>query len=119
VDFNIPGLDRGAAVASFAGAIAYLCTRDKLPAVRALGYLVAGTVCAMYVGPAVVEYLGTVGYAIGKKTEYGIIFCIGVGGIWIINAIVTAFEAAGRRVSKAIGTVADRLLGVKNKGGDK
>jgi hypothetical protein len=71
------------------------------------------------VGPAIVEYGGNVGYTIGKKQEYGIIFCVGVGGIWIINGIVGALEAASRRVGKAAGTWVDRVLGIKGKGGDK
>jgi predicted MFS family arabinose efflux permease len=108
-EFDVPGVDRGLLVASFAGAVAYLCTKDKLPFVRAAAYVFAGTAAAVYIGPGLAEYL-CAHYDLGKKAPYAIVFTTGVGGIWIINLLVTVLESLQQRASKVVGSVIDRVF---------
>lgn len=90
---EIPGIERGFAVAAFAGAVAYLCVADKMPAVRAAAYVVAGGIAASYIGPGLVEYMGTQGVALGERSQYALVFITGVGGIWLLHLIVAILQA--------------------------
>lgn len=120
----IPGMDRGALVAAFAGAVAYLCTQDKMPVLRAVGYVVAGGVAAAYIGPGILEHLsmpkaegGTYGWVIGEKVRYASIFITGVCGIWLLNIIVEVMRVAKEKCGTWMGGLFDRVFGNKPNGG--
>lgn len=111
-DFNIPGVDRGALVASFAGAMAYLCAQDKLPVVRAIAYLAAGTATAVYLGPGLIEWLHDTGRVeLGEKARYATIFITGVAGVWLLNLLIALLQAARDRAGRVIDVVLARLSG--------
>lgn len=112
-DFNIPGIDRGMLVAAFAGAVAYLCTKDKMPALRAVAYVVAGTAAAAYLGPGAVEYMASMNPPIklGERAQYAVVFATGVGGIWILNIIVTLLESVQKRVGGWVSGWLDKAFG--------
>lgn len=116
MDFNIPGLDRGVAVAAFSGAVAYLVVQDKLPPLRALGYVFAGGTAAIYIGPGIVEWLQMHQYiAVLPNNEmpragYATIFGTGVGGIWIIHVIVAILQAVKDNSTSLVQGVLNRLF---------
>lgn len=120
---QIPGVDRGVLVASFAGAVAYLCTQDKIPPLRALGYVVAGGCAAAFIGPGVVDWLTQAKYILpgqpGERIGYAIIFVIGVCGIWLLNIIVAICAEIKKRVGGFVGALMDRISGNKSTGGDQ
>lgn len=121
-DNNILGLDRGSILAAFSGAIAYLCTQEKMPVMRALSYVVAGAVTAIYVGPAVLEYLTSpTGYNmhLGDKVRYGTIFIIGVGGIWLLHIVVSFLQQVRDKIGGAVDRLMDRVFGSKGDGGQQ
>lgn len=114
MDLQIPGLDRGALVAAFAGAVAYLCTQDKLPAMRALGYVTAGGVAAAYIGPGIVEVLADYWHIVlGERSRYALIFITGVGGIWMLHLIVSILQAFSARAGDFVGKLIERVFGSK------
>lgn len=113
MDFpTIPGLDKGALLASFCGAVAYLSTRDKMPPLRAVGSVIAGGIAAAYIGPAVAEALGaSYAFMAGDKAKYATIFVTGVGGIWILNLIVRILEECTNRAGAFADAALSRLFG--------
>lgn len=116
MDLNIPGLDRGVAVAAFSGAVAYLVVQDKLPPLRALGYVFAGGTAAMYLGPGIVEWAQMHQYIAASTAEgmpkagYAIVFGTGVGGIWIIHVIVAILQAIKDNSTSLVQGVINRLF---------
>jgi len=101
-DLNV---DRGLLVAAFSGAIAYLCTRERMPILRALALAFAGTAAAYYLGPVIAEWVQH-RFDFDKRATYAMVFATGVGGIWIINIIVAILE----RIEKRSGSIADRVF---------
>lgn len=118
---DIPGLDRATVLAAFAGAVAYLCTQDKMPVTRALVYVFAGAAAAIYIAPGVIEWLtepvarGGYGAVIGEKGRAAIIFATGVGGIWLLNLIIALLTAAKEQASTFVAAAIARIF---NRGGD-
>lgn len=111
---ELPGLDRASLLAAFSGAIAYLCTQEKMPVVRATAYVVAGTVAAAYIGPGVVEWIDSVRVVkLGERTRFALIFVTGVGGIWLLNLIVAILKAASDRAGDFVGKLIERIFGPK------
>jgi hypothetical protein len=120
MDFNIPGFDRGVAVAGFSGAVAYLVVQDKLPPLRALGYVFAGGAVAVYVGPGIVEWMQFQHYISAQlpdgsmpRAGYAVVFGTGVGGIWIIHVIVAFLQALKDRSTSLVEGIIARLFGPK------
>lgn len=115
MDFpSIPGLDRGAAVAAFAGAVAYLVTQDKMKPARAFGYVLVGGMAAAYIGPAICEFLSDhYKLVVGEKSRGAVIFMTGVGGIWIIHIITAVLEAFKQRAGSFVEKFLDRIFGNK------
>lgn len=110
-NFNI-GVDRGALVAAFAGAVAYLVTQDKMKPARAFGYVIVGGMAAAYIGPAIVEGLAEYyKWNVGEKTRGALIFMTGVSGIWIIHIIVAIMEALKANVGGAVGRWVEKMFG--------
>lgn len=102
------GLDRGTLAAAFAGAVAYLALRDRMPLGRAVVSVVAGTAAAAYLGPGIVEGLNDYYHvALGPKAQAALIFVCGVGGIWLLNFISNAFESG----SSAVGGWVNKMFG--------
>lgn len=102
-DLNV---DRGLLVAAFSGAIAYLCTKERMPVLRALALAFAGTAAAYYLGPVIAEWAQH-HFDLDKRATYAMVFATGVGGIWIINIIVAILE----RIERRSGKIVDRVLG--------
>lgn len=98
--------ERSLLVAAFSGAIAYLCTKERMPVLRALALAFAGTAAAYYLGPVAarwaMDHMG-----LDQRAVYAVVFATGVGGIWIINIIVAILE----RIERRSGKVVDRILG--------
>lgn len=113
MSFSDFGIDRGAVVAAFSGAVAYLCTQEKMPVLRAVAYVVAGGTAAMYVGPGLIEWLTSDPHAIylGERTRYAIIFLIGVGGIWILNLVISFLQTVRDKMGGAVDRLLDRIFG--------
>lgn len=114
-------VDRGVIVASFAGAVAYLCVQDKMPPLRAFGYVVAGGCAAAFIGPGVVDWLTQAHYIPdgkpGERMGYAIIFVTGFCGIWLLNIIIAICAAFKERAGSFVGALIDRITGNKPTGG--
>lgn len=123
---QIPGLERGVLVAAFSGAVAYLCTQDKMPPLRALGYVFAGGASAVYFGPGIVEWLTMMHYIAPppageqlSRMGYAVIFGTGVCGIWMLNILVAICVAVKEQAGGFVGAVIARISGKNTTGGDK
>ena len=115
---QIPGLERGILVAAFSGAVAYLCTQDKMPPVRALAYVIAGGMAAVYFGPAIVDWMTFKGWIAPpvpgeqmSRIGYAVVFGTGVCGIWLLNIIVAIATAVKARAGDFVGKIIDRITG--------
>lgn len=114
---QIPGLERGIIVAAFSGAVAYLCTQDKMPPLRALAYVIAGGMAAVYFGPAIVDWctfrgwIAPPGPAGMSRIGYAVVFGTGVCGIWLLNIIVAIAAEVKARAGTFVGKMIDRVTG--------
>jgi ABC-type Co2+ transport system permease subunit len=113
MDFpTIPGLDKGALLASFCGAVAYLATRDKMPPLRAVGSVVAGGIAAAYIGPWAADVAAeNYKWMSGERARYALIFVTGVGGIWLLNLIVRILEECTKQAGDFVAGMIARLTG--------
>lgn len=112
MDFNIPGLDRGTVVAAFAGAVAYLCVEEKMPALRAAAYVVAGGVTAAYLGPGMIEALYEhYNIDLKEKTRYAFVFATGVCGIWILHILTALARGLRDRSGIVVSRWVDKIFG--------
>lgn len=117
-NWDIPGLERTTIVASFAGAMAYLCTQDRMPLVRASGLVIAGAATAAFIAPGIIEWLADAHkVTMGLKAQYAFIFISGVAGIWTLNFIVAVGRAATEQASGFVTRLFDRIFGKERGGG--
>jgi hypothetical protein len=109
---QIPGIERGALLAAFAGAVAVLCTQERMPATKAALYVIAGGAVAAYLGPGIIEYLQS-GYNIklGERSQYALIFMTGVSGIWLLQITTAILAEIKTRASAFVTAFLDRVAG--------
>lgn len=113
---DMPGVeDRAILAAAFTGAVAYLCTQEKLPLVRAALYVLAGTATAYYIAPGIVEWLaapkerGGLAVSLGERAKYAIVFATGVGGLWILHLITGFLQELRARLGAVITAFLNRF----------
>lgn len=101
-NFNV---DRSLLVAAFSGAIAYLCTKERMPILRALALAFAGTAAAYYIGPVIAQWAEG-HFGLDNRAIYAVVFITGVSGIWLINILVAVLE----KVEQRSGKIADKII---------
>lgn len=111
------GLNPHHAVAGFGGALAALPFLKPATLLMASGMLVAGLATAMYMTPAVSEFMhssGIINAPLTGRSELGLAFLV---GLTAMISIPTTLEAV-TWIKTNIARIMERVTGVRKEGGD-